>query len=456
MRTSIHRRRRSQAESETSGPQERGDDGFVDTDLRPEAKAAGRKVALSQINLLGRRAVAVFCGREDYDWLREAPAPVIRDLMLECLPDFVHQTGGQIALAARLGGRDEVLTPIQETVEVNGLTRRILREGYLFAHFPDERVVVSAGTALGPRGEQAVIGTRSDRNAADFWHRWQDFARAHNYLRNQAFFADGQIVARKRKYAWDDVLLPEATRRLIQTHVEGFLRSRLRLKDMGVKCRRGLILAGPPGTGKTLVGKVLADTLEEAFMWVSPRHVRDPMSFEEIMQLARFVAPMVLFLEDLDLFAEERDYNGSSGLGELMNQLDGAVDNEDIVTIATTNRLEVIEKALRNRPGRFDRVVKFEAMDEPCRQRMLARLLAKAEISATDMDHLVAATVDYTGAQVEELSNTLYIMAVDANNDRADGPDTKPEQIYLDRVLIGAAIEEVRVEREARIGFHVA
>jgi len=251
-------------------------------------------------------------------------------------------------------------------------------------------------------------------------------------------------------------LLPEDTRRLIQTHVEGFLRNRLRLRNMGVKSRRGLILAGPPGTGKTLVGKVLADTLETAFLWVLPRHIRNLASFEQVMQVARFVAPTVLFLEDLDLFAEERDHNGWAGLGELMNQLDGAVDNEDIVTIATTNRLEVIEKALRNRPGRFDRVVKFEAMDEPCRQRMLAKLLAKAELSARDMNHLVASTTDYTGAQIEELSNTLYILAVDASNDRPDGPDTKPEQVCLDRLLIEAAIEEVRVEREARIGFHVA
>ena len=53
--------------------------------------------------------------------------------------------------------------------------------------------------------------------------------------------------------------------------------------------------------------------------------------------MARFVSPTVVFLEDLDLFAEDRESSRGGGLGELMNQLDGAIDNEDIVTIATTN-----------------------------------------------------------------------------------------------------------------------
>ena len=90
-------------------------------------------------------------------------------------------------------------------------------------------------------------------------------------------------------------------------------------------------------------------------------------SFDDFLSLARFVAPTVVFLEDLDLFAQDRQSKDWPGLGELMGQLDGAIDNEDIVTIATTNRLEVIEKALRNRPGRFDRVLRFDTMDEPIR-----------------------------------------------------------------------------------------
>ncbi len=183
------------------------------------------------------------------------------------------------------------------------------------------------------------------------------------------------------------------------------------------------------------------------------------------MSLARFVAPAVVFLEDLDLFAEEREGNSSwMGLGELMNQLDGAVDNEDIVTIATTNRLDVIEKALRNRPGRFDRIVQIGEMDERCRYRLLGKLLAKAGIGPEDMNYLVDATADYTGAQVEELANTLYILGVDGDNARRSGSvvavgtacGPAPEGISVSRQLIDAALEEMAVERKAKIGFHAA
>jgi ATP-dependent 26S proteasome regulatory subunit len=220
--------------------------------------------------------------------------------------------------------------------------------------------------------------------------------------------------------------------------------------------RRGLILAGPPGTGKTLLGKVLADTLNVSFLWVSPRHVRNATSFQEIMSLARFVAPVVVFLEDLDLFAEEREGNKWMGLGELMNQLDGAVDNEDIVTIATTNRLDVIEKALRNRPGRFDRIVEIGALDERCRRELFAKLLSRSSISDGEMAHLISATTDYTGAQIQELANTIYILAVDDEKAAVSGGGSEGGCITVDRQLIDRAVNEFRVERKARLGFHAA
>ena len=263
-------------------------------------------------------------------------------------------------------------------------------------------------------------------------------------------------------------VLPEAVRQTVRTHVEEFLRNSERLRAMGVKARRGLILAGPPGTGKTLLGKVLADTLDASFLWVAPRHIGRAVSFDEIMTLARFVAPAVLFLEDLDLFGEERERNRGAGLGELMVQLDGAGENEDIVTIATTNRLEVIEKALRNRPGRFDRVVTFEAMDPHLRRKMLERKLQHAVLSDADVAYLVECTEDYTGAQIEELANTLYILALRGENDACpqrgrdgdlgcgQGQTTEADAVALDRQLIDAALGEVQVERKRKLGFHAA
>ncbi len=426
---------------------------LVDENLVEAAKAARHRAIASLIEAQGRRIMVAFLGHDDYEKVEDIMLEPLAHLMLECLPAMTHELGGQVAWSMRNCG-NEVQNAILHTAKVDGRSHLILHEGYLFIHLPDELVVVSAE----PRDdlEDGIrVGVRSSVSPTAFLEKWTSYARQHNYLRGQAFFADGSIVERKRRYGWEDILLPEATKRTICTHVGSFLNNRLRLRELGVKMRRGLILAGPPGTGKTLLGKVLADTLNVSFLWVSPRHVRNAGSFQDIMSLARFVAPAVVFLEDLDLFAEEREGNKWMGLGELMNQLDGAVDNEDIVTIATTNRLDVIEKALRNRPGRFDRIVEIGALDERCRRQLLARLLSRSLIGDGEMAHLIAATTDYTGAQIQELANTIYILAVDGENAAANGGG-ECGPISVDRQLIDRAVNEFRVEKKARLGFHAA
>ncbi|MCY2928905.1 MAG: ATP-binding protein [Planctomycetota bacterium] len=447
-------------EGETESPGI-GNGALIDADLTPTARQAERILGLSLTQAPGRRAVAVFLGKDDYDKVEYIVDELAGALMLECLGAFVRAGGGQVVKALRFGNGGEVVNAVQRSVAVGGVTRSHLVEGYLFVHGPDQRVCVSAELIPVQYRNKYQITLRADRDCAGFWRGWQEFTHRNNYLRGQAFFADGEIIERKRSYSWDDILLPEATKALIGTHVEGFLRNRARLKALGVKARRGLILSGPPGTGKTLLGKVLADTLEASFLWVAPRHVQHPLSFQEIMSVARLVRPVVLFLEDLDLFAEERGHGDGAALGELMNQLDGAIDNEDIVTIATTNRLDVIEKALRNRPGRFDRLIEMGPLDEPCRRKMLQKLMAHAVLSPIDLAHLIAATADYTGAQLEELANTLYILAAERLQAYNTPMDTSPaspspEVIGVDRLLIETALAEMKFEHKGRLGFHAA
>ena len=83
---------------------------------------------------------------------------------------------------------------------------------------------------------------------------------------------------------------------------------------------------------------------------------------------------------------------------------------------------------------------------------MLEHFLAKAVVSAEDMAHLVSVTDGYTGAQIEELSNTLYILVVDRHDGASGNGDGKPA-IVIDRTLIATALEEFRVELKARMGF---
>ena len=431
---------------------------LADTGLSSEAAEVGQTLVSSLIGPLERRTMAVFLGRQDFDRVEYPFGELMGTLMLETLSRFAHERGGEIVLATVLGEKGEVLHPTQETVEVDGKTRQFMRYGHMFIHFPKERVVVSVEDDRYGLQSRVLIRVHSNRDSNAFLLYWVAYARDHNYLRGRAFFADGEVIERGHHYSWEDIYLPEGTKRTIQTHVQCFLANLGRLKEFGVKTRRGIILAGPPGTGKTLVGKVLAATVDASFIWVSPRHVEDAASFKDILEIAQFVAPAVLFFEDLDLFAEDRRSRGDTRLGELLNQLDGAVDNNGIIAIATTNRLDVIEKALRNRPGRFDRVIEFEEMEEPCRRQMLKSLLEKTRIVTEDLDYLVQATKGYTGAQVEEVANTVYILGLDTYNNSLGSGQNSAESacISVTRELLDRALAEVNVERKGRLGFRVA
>jgi len=311
---------------------------LVDTDLGQQSLRLQDLLQISTIESSRRRIIAGFLAQSKYEDVEHAYPELLAQVLLECLPAYVHSRGGQIVWAVRMERQGGLETIIQRTVTVGDKVHRVLREGSLFLHLPDERIVVTASGTM-HRPPAMSLGVCSNKGSAPFFDRWHDYAREHNYLRGRAFFPDGEIIQRQRKYSWDDIYITDEIRRLVSTHVQGFLANYDRLKGLGVKTRRGLILAGPPGTGKTLLGKILADTLAVSFIWISPRHVTDAFSISAILEVARFVAPAVVFLEDLDLFAEERDTNGWTGLGELMNQLDGVVDNEGIVTVATTNRL---------------------------------------------------------------------------------------------------------------------
>lgn len=415
--------------------------------LSPEGSKARDAIRLALLPMVPDRIAAVFLGPGRDKTVQNTTPEVVAGLMLECLPRFIRQRGGEVILESQISPHGLCGRPTYKAVRVAGESRRFPLDGTILVRFPEERVAITIESKGGFETTTMYLGVQSNKDSDQFFAEWKHFTRQNHYLQTQAFFPDGEILPRKRVYDWDDILLPEATIKLIRTHAEQFIRNRDRLKALGVKGRRGLILAGPPGTGKTLLGKVLADSIDCPFIWVLPRHVTGASCFKEVLTTARFVAPCVLFLEDLDLFGCEREISNWSVLGELMNQLDGAVDSDGIVTIATTNRPEVIERALRNRPGRFDRIVRMGPMDEDCRRQLLGRLLRKVDVAPETLVHLVASTRDFTGAQVEELANTICIQA-------AGDEDAQPDRLTVDRASVDAALADLGVERKRGIGFH--
>jgi len=410
-----------------------------------EVSALASMVKLACIPLLSRRAVSVFLNTDARSSLHYMP-PLVMRLMSQCLEGYMHHLGGDVVYVTDFlddhGGKED--TPTCRAVTTESKSYQILECGYAFLRLPDRRLVVKLMYRNFGNGETiSVVDVYSHEDSSDFVEGWEQYTRRHHYLLGRTAFADGEPIIQTRRYSWDDIVISNEARSMLHLHVETFLASTSRLRAAGVSAKRGLILAGPPGTGKTLLGKVLANTLGVTFLWVLPRHIKSPDCIVKLMETARFVTPAVVFFEDLDLFGEDRETSQSAVLGELMNQLDGVSTNDHIIAIATTNRLDVIERALRNRPGRFDRVVEIGLPDQPLRRKMLGKFLATADISETDLVELARRTTGYSGAQLAELVTTLHLLA----GERAG------HRLAIDKSLIDAAIADMQVEERKPIGF---
>ena len=187
----------------------------------------------------------------------------------------------------------------------------------------------------------------------------------------------------------DDVILPEAVLGRIERHALGVAEHRDALRAAGQHLKRGLLLYGPPGTGKTHTVRYLAVTMTgytRLIMSGQALHVIGSMT-----ELARELAPAVIVLEDVDLVAEDRSFgHGNPVLFELLNAMDGAAGDADLLFVLTTNRADLLEHALAARPGRVDVAVEIALPDAEARRRLLALYTRGVPMDVSDDDIGVA------------------------------------------------------------------
>jgi ATPase family associated with various cellular activities (AAA) len=170
----------------------------------------------------------------------------------------------------------------------------------------------------------------------------------------------------------DEVVLPEAVLARVERHALGVAAHRDALLGAGQHLKRGLLLYGPPGTGKThttryLVGRMTGYT---RLLLVG----RALHAIGSVSELARDLQPAMVVLEDVDLVAEDRSFGPGSTpvLFDLLDAMDGAAADADLLFVLTTNRADLLEPALAARPGRVDVAVEIDLPDAEARERLLA------------------------------------------------------------------------------------
>ncbi len=180
--------------------------------------------------------------------------------------------------------------------------------------------------------------------------------------------------------------------------------------------RGGLLLYGPPGCGKTFLARAVAGEMGARFISMSIVDVlnmwlgNSERNLHEIFRAARRNAPCVLFLDEVDAIGHRRSQLSSSGMRTLGNQLLAEMDgmegtNDGVFMLAATNAPWDVDPALR-RPGRLDRMVLVAPPDAPARASILEYHLSERPIANVDLRKLVAATEDYSGADLAHVCET--------------------------------------------------
>lgn len=258
------------------------------------------------------------------------------------------------------------------------------------------------------------------KHAAEFFKHLNELANKHNFYKGQAFDSSLKFLYNERKYTWNDLILDNKTKKNIKENVDNFIELGHVFAANNCDVKRGIILEGSPGTGKTKCGKILMNSYKNtSFIMIPPRHFKEEM-FQAIWQIAKEIAPTIIFLEDFDMFGQsrERNFNGAS-LGDFMQLLDGITDTSaNIITIATTNSVGVLEAALKNRPGRFDTVITFPKPAEPERRKMAEMVMGttKCDKRSTIIEIIVEATSGKTPAYIEEFFKRMVSVAISEGN----------------------------------------
>jgi len=208
------------------------------------------------------------------------------------------------------------------------------------------------------------------------------------------------------------------------------------LKAHGVPIRRGVLLYGPPGTGKTFACRYLCANLPNTTRIMVAGSALQQVA--AVFSLARLLQPALVILEDVDLVFAVRDINTQASiLGELLDQMDGLRPHEDIGFVLTTNTIERIEAAIKDRPGRISQCIHMGPPEKDLRERYLRHFLAPYTTEAVDVESLV---VRSAGASQAFLKDWVH----------------RAVQIATERIVEGAEKLQLRTEdfdvslREAR------
>jgi hypothetical protein len=213
--------------------------------------------------------------------------------------------------------------------------------------------------------------------------------------------------------AREQVILPPEVLDGIERQVVGVARHAGRLLASGQHLKRGVLLHGAPGTGKTHTIRYLLSRLSGVTVVLLSGRALGMIA--QACSVARTLQPSVVVVEDVDLIAEQREYGEGEHplLFQLLNEMDGLGEDLDITFLLTTNRADLLEPALAQRPGRVDHAALLPLPDAGARLRLLHLYQGRLVLDLSDPDAVIGRTEGVTASFMKELLRRAALRAAD-------------------------------------------
>ncbi len=291
---------------------------------------------------------------------------------------------------------------------------------------------------------------------------WVFFMRQANSGNNKAMSfgkSRARLIENTKKVTFADVAGCDESKQELEEIID-FLKDPQKFQRLGGKIPKGVLLVGPPGTGKTLLAKAVAGEADvpffsisgsdfvEMFVGVGASRVRD------MFAQAKKNAPCLLFIDEIDAVGRHRGAGLGGGndereqtLNQLLVEMDGFDENENVILIAATNRPDVLDPALL-RPGRFDRQVVVTNPDLKGREEILKVHVKKVPL-AKDVNLAVIArgTPGFSGADLANLVNEAALLAARKNKRKVTSKDFDDAK---DKVMMGNERKSMAMDEQEK------
>ncbi|MFW6081797.1 MAG: ATP-dependent zinc metalloprotease FtsH [Desulfosalsimonas sp.] len=266
---------------------------------------------------------------------------------------------------------------------------------------------------------------------------------------------------------FDDVAGAEGAKTEL-AEVVSFLKEPDKIRDLGAAVPRGVMLVGPPGTGKTLLARAVAGEADvpffsitgsdfmEMFVGIGAKRVRS--LFED----AKKNAPAIIFIDEIDAIGRRRGAGLGGGhdereqtLNQLLSELDGFEENQNVIVMCATNRPDVLDPALM-RPGRFDRKIVVDLPTTEDRRKILDIYASNKRMAEdVDLDSLARGTPGFSGADLENILNEAALLAAREGKETIDNEaiEQARDKILMGLVRQGMALTE---EEKKMVAYHEA